>query len=158
MNGNSNKQTFEQLGSSLDAFFSKIETRVNDTIPPVNTVKSTIFNTPARIKSDLAINLAETDTTFIITCDIPGIEKSQIQVKLLSQTSLNIKINVDKNKIEEENVTYILKERKDEPRERTIILPSSVSPEDAKATFNNGVMEIILTKAQKEEATEISIE
>jgi len=158
MNGISNKQTFEQLGSNLDAFFSKIETRVNDTIPPANSVKSTIFNTPSRIKSELAINLAETDTTFIVTCDIPGIDKSQIQVKLLSQTALNIKINVEKKEVEEEKVTYILKERKDESRERTVILPLPVSPEDAKARFNNGVMEVILNKAQKEDAKEIEIE
>jgi len=156
MTDNTNKMSFEQLGSNIDAFFSKVETRFNDTIPQAYAVKSAIVNTPSRMKSGIDVDLGETDKTFVITCDVPGADKENVQVKLLSPTTLLIKAKIEET--EKEGITYHYKERKVESRERTIVLPAEVTSDGAKATFLNGIIEITLNKIETGEGTDISIE
>ena len=57
---------------------------------------------------------------------------------------------------EEEN--YYLRERKACSGERTITLPAKATAEGAKATFKNGIMELILPKCAPEEGIRIEIE
>jgi len=160
MSDNSNKVSFEQLGSNIDAFFSKVETRINDAIPQAYAVKSAIVNAPVRMKSGIDVDLWETENAFKIVCDLPGATKENVQVKLLSPTSIVIKETLEEANGEEinEKVTYHFKERKNELRERTIVLPAAVASDGAKATFSNGVMEITLMKKESGAATDISIE
>ena len=150
------KINFSQIGSELDNIFSKIEEHYRETVPSPISLKSTMINTPLRMRGDFPTDLAETDDSFIITCDIPGAEKNNIQIKLTNSNTITIKATITDTTSEEK--VYLFMERRSESKERTVILPSDVTADGARATFRNGIVEITLPKIKSEFGTEISIE
>ena len=153
---NTDMISFEQIGSELDKFLSKIGEHYRDAIPSTTSLKSTIINTPLRMKGNFPTDLAETEDAFIVTCEMPGIEKDNIQIKLINSNTITVKATI--TDIHYEERTYLFAERGHESKERTIVLPSEVTADNVKATFRNGVIEITLPKIKTDSETEISIE
>lgn len=161
--------SFESLGSEIDHFISEVGNYAANHIPEGEEIKSSIRTVIPRLPGDLSVDLVETETEFIITCDLPGISKENVIIRLQNQTTLFIKAVVPGSVVpvtEEEGAEdavkaapiYHIHERKLRTRERTIQLPSEATAEGAKATFINGIMELVLQKTVPEEGTVISIE
>lgn len=175
--------SFEMLGSEIDHFLSNLGTYASEYLSVANAsageFKTTLKNVVPRMAGDFAVDLTENETSFIITCELPGVEKKNISIILLDPTTIIIKtsatkVNATKAKkasskpsaeevatLEEANAgkeTYHLHEIKDQSRERTVILPSKATCKGSKATFKNGILELILTKATPDKGIAIKIE
>lgn len=150
---------FGSIGSELDAFFSEIEERATNLTSNSDNIKTAVKNVVPRITGDFHVDLCETDANIIITCDLPGTEKEDVSVKLLNENTLQIKAKYDNSvSNSDESGTYHLRERRCGAGQRTIHLPANVINEGAKASFKNGIMEITLVKAAKDEGVTIDIE
>ncbi len=147
---------FGSIGSDIDDFFTELEGRLNTNS---DNIKSAVKNVVPKITGDFHVDLCETDTSIIITCDLPGIEKEDISVKLLNENTLQIKTKYDSEVTKtDETGTYHMRERKTGAGQRTIRLPADVAKEGVKASFKNGIMEITLPKVVKDDGVTISIE
>jgi len=110
------------------------------------------FESTKYLKSALPIReppveLRETKDNLIIYVELPGVDKKDIQLDLTDNT-LEIKVEKRTNtKIKKENI--IKSERSYTGYYRSITLPCKVDNKNVKATFNNGLLEIILPKVEK---------
>lgn len=97
--------------------------------------------------SSLALDVKETPDSFIVTASVPGVPPSDIDITVLGDT---LRIHGHrKEDIEEtgEGNRWLLRERRFGAFERTVSLPSVVNSEGATADFKDGVLTIVLPKA-----------
>ena len=94
---------------------------------------------------NMKVDVYETDTEVIATCDIPGLEKKEdIQINV-AHNMLSISGFINKaTEIKEENT--FRQERYVDSFHRSISLPSPVSQNGVKATYRNGVLEVRMPK------------
>lgn len=102
-----------------------------------------------------SVDIMDMDDTLIVTADIPGVEKEDIEISV-RDTMLDIKAE---RKIEEEEreAGYVRHERTYNRYYRSIDLPSPVEEERAEATFKNGVLEVRLPKAPEARGKHVPI-
>ena len=91
-----------------------------------------------------AVDIAETDTAYEVTADLPGIEKKDIVIKI-GLGKLSIKGEKKKDK-EEKNKDYRLRERLFGSFERSFQIPDGVDMDKIEARFKNGELIVILPK------------
>jgi HSP20 family protein len=91
------------------------------------------------------VDVKEHADEVIVVADLPGAEKTDITISLLNPKTLYISSRREEEK-EEKEEGYYLHERLRGSMERTITLPTEVMDEEARATFNNGVLEVRLRK------------
>lgn len=155
--------SFETLGAEVDRFLSGLGSYASEYLSAANAsageVKTTLKNIMPRLTGDFAVDLTENETSFILTCELPGVEKEDISIKLLNPTTVLIKTAGEEESgavtetTEEttftpaEENTYHLHEIKKQSRQRTVVLPAEAAKEGGKATFKNGILELILPKA-----------
>tara|TARA_A100001011_G_scaffold274645_1_gene284131 strand:- start:60 stop:497 length:438 start_codon:yes stop_codon:yes gene_type:complete len=93
-----------------------------------------------------SVDINESSDTFMITADLPGIKKSDIEVKVEKNVLiLNAERKIDKTS---SNEKYHFSERKSGTFSRSFKLPKSVKEEKITADFDNGVLSIIIPKAE----------
>lgn len=74
------------------------------------------------------VDVIESDDQVKVTAELPGVEKSDVDLETM-ETSLVINVDTESRKYYKE-----------------VELPVSVDPESAKASYNNGVLEVCLDK------------
>jgi len=95
-------------------------------------------------------DVKETDKDVIATIEIPGIEKEDVQLNL-TDTTLELKVEKKhETKMQDQNV--IREERAYRGFYRSMDLPCKIVPDQAKASCKNGVLEVVMPKAEKKEA------
>jgi len=110
------------------------------------------------------VDVTQDENEVIIAADMmPGIEKENISMELLSPRALQItcerKEEHEEKKGEEgEAGRYFLHERKYGSLSRVVPLPRAVAPEGAKASFRNGVLEVRLPVSSLDAKRQIAIE
>ena len=104
-----------------------------------------------------AIDIKEEENKLLVTTDLPGINKEDIEINL-KEDMIEISAKTEKEK-ETEEKGYIRKEREYTHFYRAVRLPSSVKEEGSTAKIENGVLTITLPKMKLEEpAKKIQIE
>jgi len=91
-----------------------------------------------------------------IVADLPGFNKEDIEI-WVEDGDLVIKA-VRKEEKEERAENYIRRERRFGEVYRKIAIPMEVDVDKIKATYNNGVLEIVLPKTEKAKKKVIKIE
>ena len=93
-----------------------------------------------------SVDINESNGAFMITADLPGIKKSDIKVKVEE----NLLILIAERKIDKtnDNEKYHFSERRSGTFSRSFKLPKSVKEEKITADFDNGVLSIIIPKAE----------
>ncbi|WP_122090111.1 archaeal heat shock protein Hsp14 [Halalkalicoccus subterraneus] len=92
----------------------------------------------------LSVDLLDRDGELVVTADVPGFEKDEIDVRVSGRT---LTIEADRERsTEEEDETYLRSERRSESLRRTLQLPERVDEEAVSATYKNGVLTITLPK------------
>ena len=91
-----------------------------------------------------AVDIAVKGNKVIIEAELPGVKRGDITV-LLSSSHVEIK-GVKKDKLPKTGINYFRLEREYGQFSRFIFLPSSVNPEKAEATFENGILTIEMIK------------
>src|SRR5699024_2574361 len=99
----------------------------------------------------------ETPDEVIATCDIPGVENKEDVDIDIDRDVLHISGSIHRtNEVNEKNMHR--KERFTGRFHRSIPLPSPVSHEGIKATYKNGVLEVKMPKAEKDDRKKIDVE
>ena len=102
------------------------------------------------------VDIMETDSELVITSDMPGLSKDDIQIKV-SEDAIEVSSEVKKEEKEEEK-GYIRRERVYRKFYRKLPLPVSVDAEKAKATYKNGVLEVRLPKKEEKKSFKLEIQ
>lgn len=99
-----------------------------------------------------AIDVFEQDGNLVVRADVPGLKKDDIEVTA-TEDSVSIKGEFKKEeKVEEQG--FYRQERRYGRFFRTIPMPTAINPDQVKAGFKEGVLEIIAPKAEAEKAKE----
>ena len=102
------------------------------------------------------IDIVETDKEVIATAEMPGLNKEDIDINL-TDDSLEISTNT-KYEEEKKEKDYIYRERRSGSYYRSISLPSAIDVDSAKASYNNGVLEIKMSKTEIKKKTSLKVE
>ncbi|WP_018237647.1 Hsp20/alpha crystallin family protein [Ensifer sp. BR816] len=103
-----------------------------------------------------AVDLAETDTSYKITCELPGMEEKDIEVAISSGT-LTIRGEKQEEK-EEKTKEYVLSERRYGSFQRAFRLPDGVDIDNIAANFAKGVLTVTLPKTAEAQQSERKIQ
>lgn len=161
----------EELGRFLKGHFTeepplfgemlRLQQRVNQLFSDsvFRTSASPLFSAVRRsLVFEPDIDIRETPGSLIVQCDIPGMEKDQIEVFVKSNSLV---IRGKREYIEEaEGKGFFRRERRLGAFERSLALPVLVSEDGARADYKNGVLTVTLTKAAapaKESQTKIAV-
>ena len=91
-----------------------------------------------------AVDVKETDNSFVLTADIPGLTKKDIQVNVA-----NGKLSISGERTyetDQENDNYHYRERRFGTFDRSFKLPETVDEEKISASFKNGILIVALPK------------
>ncbi len=103
-----------------------------------------------------AVDLAETDKSYEISCELPGMEEKDIEVAI-SNGILTIRGEKQEEK-EEKKQEYVLSERRYGSFQRTFRMPDGVDAEKIAANFSKGVLSITLPKTPEAQRNERKIQ
>lgn len=101
------------------------------------------------------VDVYEKDNNLVIEAEIPGARKEDIEVKV-KDNSVIIKGEV-KREEEKKEENYYRSERFYGKFERVIPLPTDVKPEEAKASFENGILKLSIPKTTQEKEVKVEI-
>ncbi|MGM0398250.1 MAG: Hsp20/alpha crystallin family protein [Halobacteriota archaeon] len=106
----------------------------------------------------LNVDVEDRPEEYVVTADLPGFGKDDIEVELAEQT-LRIAAEQESEAETEEPGRYVRRERSRESMSRSVSLPEAVEEEGVEARFKNGVLTVTLPKAYGSEDThQIDIE
>ena len=101
------------------------------------------------------VDVIDREKDIVITADLPGVDKGDIRINVRDNT---LEISAEKKTArEQEEEGYLRRERGYSRFYRTIRLPTPVDESKAAASFNNGVLEVTLPKAEKKTGSHIPI-
>ncbi|MFB6156126.1 MAG: Hsp20/alpha crystallin family protein [Haloferacaceae archaeon] len=111
------------------------------------------------IVTDVATDVADHDDELVVTVDLPGFEREEVDV---STTENRLTVRAE-HEFDEERESpsgeYLRRERRHESVRRTIDLPLEVDGDAASAVYRNGVLTVTLPKLHvSEESRRIDIE
>ncbi|HBC95246.1 MAG TPA: heat-shock protein [Clostridium sp.] len=106
------------------------------------------FFTPAvsNFGRGFKVDLKENDDSYVIKADLPGVKKDAIDLSF-DNNYLTISAKREENK-EDKDQNYVRRERNCGELIRSFYI-DNVNDKDIKASFENGVLEIILPKIEK---------
>lgn len=129
----SNRNDYLDLFNLMDNFF-------NESIPSTRVLRNDTFK----------IDVKDNEKAYLIDAELPGFKKEELQINMENDC---LTISAEKSEENEETKDkYIHKERKSSLVKRTIYL-KDVSPENIKASFENGLLTITVPKLTKESNT-----
>ena len=102
-----------------------------------------------------SVDVEDRGKDFRVSADLPGFNKEDVNIEI---TDDSVTIHAKKTVAEEEkNKNYIRRELAAQSFYRRIELPEKVKSDDAKASLNNGILEIILTKKKPKETKKLQV-
>ncbi|MCX7760642.1 MAG: Hsp20/alpha crystallin family protein [Hydrogenothermaceae bacterium] len=101
------------------------------------------------------VDVYEKDSNIVIEAEIPGAKKEDIEVKV-KDNAVVVKGEV-KREEEKKEENYYRSERFYGKFERVLPLPTDVKVEEAKATFENGILKLTIPKATQEKEVKVEI-
>lgn len=104
----------------------------------------------------MSLDVAESDSTFVVTADIPGFNRNEIDVRANDQT-----LFIDANReaaTESDEETYLRREREHYSLSRSVGLPEPIDSDGIEASLQNGVLTMTIPKAEPDsEETRVEI-
>ncbi len=102
------------------------------------------------------VDVIETDKEVVATAEMPGLEKQDIKINV-SEDRLEISAET-KHEEKKEEKGYVYRERRTGSYYRAIALPSPVDPDNSKASYKNGILEIKMPKTEIKKKKPLKIE
>lgn len=100
-------------------------------------------------------NITEDKDHFYLRTELPGVKKEDIEISL---TGNSLSLSGERKLVsEEKNVKYLRRERESGTFRRMIKLPSVIDVEKVEARSENGVLTIVLPKAEAAKPKQIAI-
>lgn len=107
----------------------------------------------------MAIDIAEYDDNLVVVADVPGFEKSDIDLKIAGQVLTIVAERETESETEsgdEAQGEFLHRERRSHSVRRSVRLPVEVDEEGASASYQNGVLTVTLPKLQVDDEDEDS--
>jgi len=109
------------------------------------------------IRGEFRVDIREHDDEVIVVADLPGVEKEDVSLQLLSPRALEVSCE-RRGEQEEKSEGYYVRERVYGTMRRIVVLPVDVTETDSNASFKNGVLEVRLKKTKILPKARIQIE
>jgi HSP20 family protein len=110
---------------------------------------------PGRAFTMPAVDLEDRGKDYRLTVELPGFSKEDVEVQVDEET---VTINAKRMRTEEEKKTnYVRHERSAQTFYRRVTLPEKVKSNDAKASLNSGILEIVMPKIEPKESKKLQI-
>ena len=91
-----------------------------------------------------AVDVKETDNSFVLSADIPGLTKKDIKINVANG---RLSICGERSfETDQENDNYHYRERQFGSFDRSFNLPDTVDEENISASFKNGILNVLLPK------------
>ena len=103
-----------------------------------------------------AVDIYETNDSFVVSADLPGLNKDEIQIDLKDNTLTLKGEKKFEEKVSKDN--YIRVERAYGSYVRSFTLPQNVDPEKIKAKYKEGVLEVTIPKKEEAKPKQIKVE
>ena len=102
-----------------------------------------------------ALDLIENGDNFVVKAELPGFNPDDVDIRIEGNT-LTLRANVEQENHKGEG-EYHLRERRQNSFTRTLTLPVPVNAEKANASFDNGILTLMLPKHETALPKKISI-
>lgn len=103
-----------------------------------------------------SVDVIDRDNDVVVRAELPGVDKKDLDVSA-TDTTVTIKGSTTREE-KEERENYYRREMSRGAFARTVPLPVSVEGEKARASFNNGILEVVIPKAETSKRRRISVE
>jgi len=107
-------------------------------------------------ESDFAVDVAHHDGELVVTADVPGFEKADLDISIDGDL-LTIRADSEMESSVDEDA-YVRRERRHHSMRRTIRLPSEVDGEGASAGYRNGVLTVTIPVEADADVRHIDVE
>ena len=114
------------------------------------------FLSPRAVRMVPFINMAETERNLIIKVKIPDMDPEDLDIAV-TENILTIK-GKSKREFTKDGETYHRTERRYDSFSRVLQLPCKIVIDDVEATYNDGILEIVMPKCKPEKGKKIKIE
>lgn len=105
---------------------------------------------------DFKVDLSETTTEIVVKADLPGMAKDKIEITLENSRMLRIAGSRDIRK--EETVPGVVRQERMQGKfERAIELPAECKGEGIKATYKDGVLEVVIPKKEASNTAPVKV-
>jgi HSP20 family protein len=128
----------------------------------INRVFSDAFGQSGLFDNDVAlsafrppVDIIDTDEAILIHVELPGVQKENVSIEM-KENILTLK----GERFEERKYpqgSYYRSERTFGKFERSFSMPARIKPDSIRATFNDGVLEVIVPKPEEQKPRQISI-
>jgi HSP20 family protein len=95
---------------------------------------------------ELALDVYETDDELVVSAAVPGVKPEEVEISITGDT-LTIK-GETKTETKVEKANYLRQERRYGAFARTVTLPTPIQADKAEAKFKDGVLTVIIPKAE----------
>ncbi len=102
---------------------------------------NSLFN--EALAKEMRTDIEENDNQYLITMDIPGVDKKDIDISVLDG-AVTISVNKTKNE-EDKNKNYIIRERSLRSVSRSFYL-NDICEDTIKAKYENGILTLVVNK------------
>jgi HSP20 family protein len=110
---------------------------------------------PEHVVHALPLDIRQTDHAFVIEASLPGFKLDDVEITF-DETVLTIR-GVRPARDETKQGGYVQRERHLNSVERHVYLPAQVRPDDISASFDNGVLTIVVPREQKAQPKRIQV-
>jgi len=102
------------------------------------------------------VDIYEKADEIVIRAGIPGVEKDAIEITIVENTlTITGEITRDREVRDED---YYYKEQHYGSFSRSIPLPAGLNPDDMKASYQNGILQIVIPRSKREEPRKIEVQ
>jgi HSP20 family protein len=138
------KQEIDRLRRDMDHLFRRFRREFG--------VPRSLLETP----EPFSLDLSETESTITLTSELPGMKPQDIHVSV-TDDALILRGEIREDSVEQgENYERVAK--RSHSFSRTITLPCRIRTVDVKATYKDGILEIVLPKCRPVEARGVNID
>jgi HSP20 family protein len=116
------------------------------------------FTRPLSIRDNWsvpAVDMYQTDDEIVVKAALPGIKSDEVQINITGEV-LTLKGEVKQEEEKKEKAWHI-REQRYGSFERSVVLPTDVVADKAKAEFENGILTITLPKADEVKPRTITV-
>jgi HSP20 family protein len=127
----------------------------------MNRLFNSFFDTPTHSNGATyrrwipAMDLVETEESFVLSADLPGLSESDVNIEV-EDNVLTIS-GERKSEHEDRKAGYYRVERSYGSFRRSLTLPEGVDPEAVKATFDKGVLQVTVPKPEQQTPRKVQI-
>jgi len=101
-----------------------------------------------------AVNVYQDKDQFTIVVELPGLKKEEIEISLHDDT---LTIAGERKREDESSAQEFLTERLYGKFQRSLTLPTAVDAEKVKASYENGLLQVVLPKAEEAKPKQIEV-